>query len=313
MSNIAVLVSKYQNWQSVNHYSIYNAKNIRYYLYVFIRFLNECNIHRIEDITHEVIKDYQEDLAFRISRYGTLWKVGSQNNAIGTLKSFLKWLVREDYLVSDPSVRIEYAKEPEVLPRNILAESEIIKLLAQPDTHTVIGYRDRVILEILYSTGIRKAELENLKLTDVDYTDGYLRIDQGKGKKDRVVPLGKIACETIRNYILAVRSEIPKGKYRNHDSGFLFINQRGNKLHHDTVWQIVKRYAKQAGIKKKVTPHSLRHTCATHMLKNGAHIRHIQEMLGHSSITTTQRYTRVTIDDLKKTHAQCHPREKKYQ
>ena len=179
-----------------------------------------------------------------------------------------------------------------------------------PDTQTLTGYRDRVILEILYSCGIRKSELENIKLTDVDCRGGYLTV-HGKNRKDRVVPLGKIACEMIQNYIMAIRPDLPKGKYKSHDTEYLFINQRANKLHHDQIRLIVAKYKNKAGIKKNITPHSLRHTCATHMLKNGAHLRHLQEMLGHSSITTTQKYTRITIDDLKKTHAQCHPREKK--
>lgn len=311
MSDINVLASQYQKCRHVNNYSSYNIKNIRYHLGIFICFLKEYNLKRIEDITYEIVKDYQEDLSFRISRFGTLWKAKSQNNAMITLKSFLKWLVKEDYLVSDPSAKIEYAKEPETLPRNILDESEINKLLKTPDTRSLSGYRDSVIMEILYSTGIRKSELEKLKLSDVDYKEGYLLVDQGKNKKDRVVPLGKIACNMIQNYILAIRSDFPQGKYKERDTGYLFINQRGNKLHHDTVWKIVVQYAKKAGIKKRITPHSIRHTCATHMLKNGAQIRHIQEMLGHASITTTQKYTRVTIDDLKKIHAQCHPREKK--
>jgi len=308
MPATAHYISQYQIWLRVNNYSEKTIKNTRYQLRVFTRFLEEYN--NIEDITHEIIRDYQEDLSFRISRFGTLWDVKSQNRSISALKGFCQWLVREDYLASDPSAKIELAKEPETLPRNILEEKEMNKIFAQPDTGTLIGYRDRVILEILYSTGIRKGELENLKLADVDYREGYIRIEQGKNKKDRVVPLGNIACRMIENYILAVRSEIPWEKCKDHNSDYLFINHKGKRLHHDTVWKIVTQYSKQAGIKKKITPHSLRHTCATHMLKNGAHIRHLQEMLGHVSIETTQRYTRVTINDLKKVHRQYHPRER---
>jgi len=308
--NIESLIPKYLNHLRVLNRSAHEIKNTKYYLRVFIRYLNDCHVnHTIQEITYDIVRDYQEDLSFKISRFGTPWKVKSQNSALSALRSFFKWLIREDYIISDPTIKIERAKEPEPLPRHILEESEIKKILKQPDTQTPLGYRDRVILEILYSTGIRKGELENLKLEDMDLKDGFLRIEQGKNKKDRVVPLGKIASNMLHNYIVSIRSEIPKGKHKDNDTGYLFLNQRGNKLHHDTVWKIVTHYAKQAGIRKKVTPHSFRHTCATHMVRHGAHIRHLQEMLGHASIETTQIYTRVTINDLKKVHARYHPRE----
>jgi len=308
--NIESLIPKYLNHLRVLNRSAHEIKNTKYYIRVFIRYLNDCHAtHTIQEIDYETVRDYQEDLSFKISRYGTPWKARSQNKAVSALRSFFKWLIREDYIISDPTAKIQYAKEPEPLPRHILEEPEIRKILKQPDTQTPLGYRDRVILEILYSTGIRKGELENLKLQDVDIKDGFLRIEQGKNRKDRVVPLGKIACQYLQNYIVSIRSETPKGKHKGRDTGFIFLNQRGNKLHHDTVWNIVIHYAKQAGIKKKVTPHSFRHTCATHMVRHGAHIRHLQEMLGHKSIETTQIYTRVTINDLKKVHAQYHPRE----
>jgi len=308
--NIESLIPEYLNHLRVLNRSRHEIQNTKYYLRVFIRYLNDSRAtHILQEISYDIIRDYQEDLSFKISRFGAPWKVHSQNSALSALRSFFKWLAREDYLISDPTIKIEYAKEPEPLPRHILEESEMKKILNAPDTQTPLGYRDRVILEILYSTGIRKGELENLKLEDVDIKDGFLRIDQGKNKKDRVVPLGRIATKMLHNYILSIRSEIPKGKHKGDDTGFVFLNQRGNRLHHDTVWRIVIKYARQAGIKKKVTPHSLRHTCATHMVRHGAHIRHLQEMLGHKSIETTQIYTRVTINDLKRVHARFHPRE----
>jgi len=307
---IESLIPKYLNHLRVLNRSVHEIKNTKYYLRVFVRYLNDYHAnHTIQEITYKTVRDYQEDLSFKISRYGTPWKVHSQNHALSTLRGFFKWLLREDYIISDPTQKIQYAKEPEPLPRHILEESEIKKILKQPDTQTIIGYRDRVILEILYSTGIRKGELENLKLQDVDLKDGFLRINQGKNKKDRVVPLGKIASSMLQNYIVSIRSEIPKGKHKGKETPYLFINQRANKLHHNTVWNIVTHYARRAGIRKKVTPHSFRHTCATHMVRHGAHIRHLQEMLGHKNIETTQIYTRVTINDLKRVHAQFHPRE----
>ena len=192
------------------------------------------------------------------------------------------------------------------MPRGILTRSEARRIINAPDRSCTLGYRDKAILEVLYTTGIRKEELNNLTLNDVDYNDGFLRIIQGKGRKDRIVPLGRICCRYLENYIKSVRPELIKDPYNNH----LFLSSRGNKLSKNVAWELVKKYAKKAKIKKNVSPHTFRHTCATAMLKNKADIRAVQELLGHESLDTTQVYTRVTINDLKEVHSRCHPREK---
>ena len=143
-------------------------------------------------------------------------------------------------------------------------------------------------------------------MNDVDYRDGFLRIIEGKGSKDRMVPLGRICCRYLENYIKSVRIELIKDPYNHH----LFLSARGNRLSKNLVWELVKKYAKKAKIRKNVSPHTFRHTCATAMLKNKADIRAVQELLGHESLNTTQIYTRVTINDLKEVHRRCHPREK---
>jgi len=180
------------------------------------------------------------------------------------------------------------------------------KVLHAPDTKTVLGYRNGTILEVHYSTGIRKEELNNLLLIDVDYEYGIIRLNQGKGKKDRVVPQGRIACRYLENYITAVRPSLIKDPYNN----YLFLSLRGNRLSKNMVWEIVKSYAKKAASKKNISPHTFRHTCATLMLRNRANIRHIQDLLGHTSLDSTQVYASVSIVDLKEVHARCHPRER---
>lgn len=310
MKDVPYYLKLHLKWMRVNNSPHRSMINKKYHIRMFIAFLYQINIHQIENITHNIIREYQEDLSFRFTRFGKVMGVRSQNRNLSDLKSFFRWLLREDYLASDPCIKIEYAKEPEELPRNILTESEMTKILKQPDTNTIKGYRDRVILEVLYSTGIRKGELENIKLSDVNMEEGYLLIRLGKGQKDRVVPLGKIACEMVYNYIIGIRSEIIRKPYKDNDQGYLFPNYKGGKFYHLTTWEVVTYYAKKAGFRKKITPHCFRHTCATHMLKNGANIRHLQEMLGHASIKTTQIYTRVTIGDLKEVHKKYHPREK---
>jgi integrase/recombinase XerD len=168
------------------------------------------------------------------------------------------------------------------------------------------GYRNRIILEILYDTGVRAAEMAGIKTNDLDLTNGYLTVRCGKGAKDRVVPISSRVCTLINTYLLMVRPVMIQGK----DKGYLVLNRWGTKMTPTAVWAIVKRCTQLSGIKKNVTTHTFRHSCATLMLKNGAPIRHIQELLGHESLESTQIYTRVTINDLKDIHAKYHPGEK---
>ncbi len=222
------------------------------------------------------------------------------------VKQFTAFLNQAGYTVSDPARDIPYAREPKTLPRSILKPSEARKIMQVPDTKSVLGYRDRTILETLYTSGIRKTEIGNLMVTDVDYTDGFMRINSGKGGNDRVVPIGKIACRYLENYIKSVRPELIRDPYNN----YLFLSIRGNRIDCNMVWRTVKKYAKKAKIKKNVHCHTFRHTCATTMLRNKANIRVIQELLGHKSLLSTQIYTHVSINDLKEVHKRCHPRER---
>jgi integrase/recombinase XerD len=199
---------------------------------------------------------------------------------------------------------VRLPKKPKKLPKAILSKGEIKKLMAASDTRTNRGYRNRVILEILYDTAIRRLELRDIKLTDLDLNGGYILI-HGKGNKERVVPLSKKVCDLVRNYIMAVRPFFLNGD----DPGYLILNRWGQKMDPNGVWAVVRRCVRLSGIKKNVSTHTMRHTCATHMLKNGAPVRHIQEMLGHESLESTQIYTKVTINDLKEIHAKYHPSE----
>lgn len=271
----------------------------------FIKYLESQNITHIDGITKDVITAYQTELYQSINQYQRPNSITYQNLLIGAVKQFMRFLKQNEYMVSDPSEYIEYAKEPQRLPKSVLTASEARKIMQMPDTKSLLGYRDRTVLEVVYSTGIRISELIDLKLGDVDYHDGFLRIS-GKGEKDRVVPLGKIACRYLENYIKSIRPELIKDPYNNH----LFLSIRGNKLPKPTINRFIKIYAKKAKIKKNVHCHTFRHTCATVMLKNKANIRVIQELLGHSRLSTTQIYTHLSISDLKQTHKQCHPRER---
>ncbi len=290
----------------VRNFSERTIEGHRWRLAKFFLYLRRQGVDRFEQISKPLILDYQTEQYHCLSQRGRPRSVGYQNGMLAVAKSFTAFLKQRDYIISDPGRDIPYAKTPKTLPRSILTRSEARRIINAPDTKTVLGYRDHTILEVLYTTGIRKEELNSLTLNDVDYHDGFLRIIQGKGKKDRVVPLGRIACRYLENYIKSVRPELIKDPYNNH----LFLSLNGNRLSKNVVYELVKKYAKQAKIKKNVSPHTFRHTCATAMLKNKADIRAVQELLGHESLDSTQVYTRVTINDLKEVHRRCHPREK---
>ena len=280
-------------------------KGICWKLNRFIDYLAIRDITHVDNITKDIIRDYQTELYQQINYKGYPNSICYQNSMMSVVKQCLMFLKEAEYIISDPARDISYAKEPKTLPRSILTPSEARKIIQAPDVKSVIGYRDRTILEVLYSSGIRKTELRNLTLNDVDYDDGFIRV-QGKGDKERMVPIGRIACRYLENYIKSVRPELIKDPYNNH----VFLSSRGNRFDHTSVWGLVKKYAKKAKIKKNIHCHTFRHTCATAMLKNKANIRIIQKLLGHASMNTTQIYTHVSITDLKEVHKRCHPREK---
>ena len=225
---------------------------------------------------------------------------------IVSVKSFFRYLAKTNQVLYDPTADIELPKRKKNIPKDIMTKKEIMKILAQPNPDTAVGLRDKAILELLYSTGIRNQEIRQLTVYDADTTNNDVRINQGKGKKDRVVPLGEIAGNYIDEYINHSRPKL----LNNQDTNILFITLNGKAINHTNLIWMVRKYAKKAKIEKHITPHSFRHTCATHLLKNRASLRHIQELLGHSSIETTQIYTRVDITDLKRAHKKYHTRER---
>ncbi len=217
-----------------------------------------------------------------------------------SLRSFYRFLVSERLIPSDPTRLIESARSWSKLP-GVLSIEEVNALLEQPDTSKPLGMRDRVLLEIMYAAGLRVSELVELKITDLNTDLGYLRC-LGKGNKERVVPVGSKALEMIREYLNSGRPKLhPKDEY-------MLVNYRGEQLTRDGVRRIIQNLAKSANIQKKVTPHTLRHCFATHLLERGADLRSLQEMLGHADISTTQIYTHVNSKMLKEVHQKFHPR-----
>ena len=247
---------------------------------------------------------YQGELLALRKRDGKSYSTSHQMRQVTVLKSLYGFLHRRGYLLTNPAGSLEYPHVEQRLPRSVLSREEARRLVMAPGTVTPLDLRDRAIFETLYATGIRAGELANLKLDDVDTEERLLRVVLGKGRKDRNVPLTRPAAEAIEAYLLEARSRIRGAKH----STLLFLALRGGRLHDDTLNTLLGAWAKKAGIEKHVTCHTLRHSVATHLLKGGADIRHIQKLLGHASLQTTERYTRVEVSDLKEVLQRAHPR-----
>lgn len=221
---------------------------------------------------------------------------------LAALKSFYQFLLREKVLDKDPTANLESPKLEKRLPK-VLTVKEIELLLKQPNPMNATGLRDRAMLELLYATGIRVSELVSLNLGDVNIDMGYVRC-YGKGAKERIVPLGSMAQRSVADYLANGRGQL----VRDVREQALFVNHHGRRLTRQGFWKIVKKYAADAKIDKDITPHTLRHSFATHLLENGADLRSVQEMLGHADISTTQIYTHITKGRLKEVYAKAHPR-----
>ena len=211
-----------------------------------------------------------------------------------------------DVILVNPCTGIPLPRQGKRLPRAVLTKDEAKALLDAPDTQTAIGIRDKAILEVFYSTGIRLEEMTQLTIHDVDHRNGFLRVNKGKFAKDRMVPLGRKACDYVREYLQQVRSEWSRAN-RDERALWLSFKKPHGPIKSAAIEVMVKQYGREAGLQKPVTPHIWRHTCASHLVADGANIAYVQQLLGHRSLTTTQIYTRTTITEIKETHAQAHP------
>jgi integrase/recombinase XerD len=228
--------------------------------------------------------------------------INSIARRLAAVRMFHRFLVRERILKTDPTSLIDSPKLWRKIP-DTLSLNEVDALIAQPDIRDKQGIRDKAILETLYATGMRVSEAVNLKVDNVNLDIGFLRCI-GKGNKERIIPLGKKAINGIQRYLKITRPYLLKKK----ESEFLFLNRFGKKISRQSLWKIIKRYARCARIKKAIKPHTLRHSFATHLLERGADLRSVQEMLGHSNISTTQIYTHINKERLKTIHRMFHPR-----
>jgi integrase/recombinase XerD len=255
------------------------------------------------EITLPILERYQRHLYHYRKSDGAPLAFSSQYTELAPLKAYFKWLTRSRYILYNPAAELELPKVLPRLARYVLSIADVEAILNATDITTALGMRDRAVMEVLYSSAIRRMELINLAIFDVDTRYGTLLVRAGKGAKDRRVPLGERACAWLHRYLDEVRPELVIGR----DPGNAFLTIHGGPLDSYTLGETVKRYIAKAGIQVKGACHLFRHACATHMLENGADVRYIQAMLGHAQLSSTQVYTHVALNKLKEIHTATHP------
>jgi integrase/recombinase XerD len=282
--------------------SPYTRRNYRQDVARFLRFLEEQDIRELGAVTREVLLGYSLRLQAQATRAGTPLSASSVASALAALRFFFSVLVRTGRLLQDPSADLARPRRCLRLPR-VLSVREALALV-RAQRGTVLGLRNRALVELLYGCGLRRSEAAALLLSDIDLDERVLLVRQGKGRKDRCVPLGRKAAQAVHEYLVRARPQLVR-----HESQVLLLTRHGQALSAEQITRSVRLLGQKLGL--KVHAHLLRHTCATHLLKGRADIRHIQRLLGHESLKSTERYTRVEVGDLRAVLARCHPREQK--
>lgn len=281
--------------ENEKNYSSKTCLSYRDDLEKFYMFLNE---HKIELPDYSQIKEYLYYL--NQLKYSNK----SISRKISSLRVYYKFLLRNNYIKENPMLLVSSPKQEKKLP-NYLNYSDLNQLLNMPDKSTTLGLRDALIIELFYSTGIRLSELVDIKIENLDFYGNKIKV-LGKGNKERYVLFGKVCSELMQEYINTSRIELNK-KMNN----YLILNKNGDKFTGRGIEDVIKKYITQTGLKGKITPHTLRHTFATHLLNEGADLRSVQELLGHSNLTTTSIYTHISNERLRQVYLNCHPRAKK--
>ncbi|CAM2755788.1 site-specific tyrosine recombinase XerD [Fructilactobacillus fructivorans] len=271
-------------------------KSYRQDLKEFCTGMKEKHVNSFKDVDQYEILNYMEMMKQKGKSRNTIIRF------VSTLRKFFQYLMEFKIIKQNPMNKIDTPKKGKHLP-DVLSVDEVDRLLKMPDTNNKYGIRDRTILEVLYATGLRVSELINLKLSDLHLEMNLIQTI-GKGDKERIVPIGKVAQNWLSKYLNGSRLKLLKHR----TSPYVFLNAHGGRISRQSVWEKIKRYVSLAGIKKNVTPHTLRHSFATHILENGADLRTVQELLGHSDISTTQIYTHISHERLSQVYDKYHPR-----
>jgi integrase/recombinase XerD len=293
----------FHEWEAVVAYSPRTIEAQRHAIGRFIAWCDERGLTKPQDITRPILERYQRHVYHHRKANGQPLTVSAQLGLILPLQAWFKWLTKQNHILSNPAADLDLPTRPKALPKGLLSIGQVEDVLNGCDVAKPEGLRMRAMIEVLYSTGIRRFELAGLKLFDVDVERGALMVRQGKGSKDRLVPVGERACVWVDKYLREVRPDIATGA----DDYRLFLDDDGRGFEPERVGDLVRRQLTAAGIEHPGSCHLFRVACATHMLENGADIRFIQSLLGHAKLDTTQIYTLVSLTKLKEVHNATHP------
>lgn len=292
-------------WLTSTNHSLATVRNHRTGIRRFRRWCAEEGFAAVEEVTPSVVEAYRLALFQARGRRGEPLRWSTQGEYLGVVKGFLLWCHGQAILPADPASGLVLPRRPYALPLNLLSAREVERVLRQARPQTAVGLRDRAMLELFYSTGLRRAEVAQLRVGDVDVSRGVVLVRQGKGQRDRVTPIGRRAIRWVRRYLRHGRPRLVCQV----DPGVLFLTTRGGGFHLNRLSERVSRYFALAGFPNRGSCHLFRHTAATLLLEGGADVREVQEILGHRNLTTTARYTHVSIVRLQAVHARAHPAE----
>lgn len=305
MNQIELAVNDYLEWLRAHGYAELTVRARRYYLAGLVEFLTHREVTDLGQVTPKLLDAYQHQLFSHRKANGSPLSFCTQAQRLVPVKGLFDWLSRTDAVISNPATSLTLPKTEDRIPAAVLSVDEVEAVLAQPDTSTALGLRDRAILEVFYSTAIRRSELIRLFVADVDHARASLFIRQGKGGRDRFVPIGERAQFWVRRYLDEVRPNLDIRTSQN----ALFLSVFGRSIAPDVLSRTVTMYVHAGAPAKAGSCHLFRHTAATLMLDAGADIRHIAELLGHRRLETTMAYTRVSMSKLHEVHAKYHPAE----
>ncbi len=272
----------------------------------FFRYVESCGVESVAGLSRAHLEGYQRALFYRKHRRRTL-DPATQRTRLQALKRFTRFLARRGFLLWDPGASLELPAVPARPRRDALAESEVLRLLEAPNPSRPLGLRDRAVLETLYGTALRNSELAQLRLEHLDFSRHVLAVTRGKGGRQRLVPLGEAAESALSAYLQRERPVLA----RSAEETRVFLTRLGQEFRRSELAELVARWARRADLTRRVTPHMLRRSCATHMLRRGARLGHVQRLLGHASPSTTDRYTPLELSDLREMLLRCHPRARR--
>ena len=299
------LLDSYLERQESLNYSKVTRRTVYYNCLECLKWLEQTHgVNTADMIRKAHVEGWQKHLKTRRTGKGLPLKPRSVNKKIECVKGFFKYLVEFGFMQKKTADVLQYVKQPQVLPMGVLENRDMRKMLRKINTSSMTGYRDRTILELMYSCGLRAGEIVNLNVENIDFTHKLAKV-RGKGNKERMVPVGKTAIRCLETYIKAVRPFMLLAG----DEEALFLNSAGTRLQYHTLRLIIIEHAGNVNLKEHITTHSFRRSCATELIRGGANLYHVKELLGHEDLQSLKHYTKLTITDLRKTHAKYHPRE----